>query len=79
MNIELIKAIDLIPEHLQYWYKDPTMNPSLLSGVFNRGKDSTDYEWEMFSILYLTRLWFWYGGYIFLSRVVQPLLPNVIT
>ncbi|ODN02709.1 hypothetical protein Ocin01_03966, partial [Orchesella cincta] len=58
------------------WYSDPVMNPSAFSRLLNRGKDNTDYEWEMFSYIYAARLWLWYAVYAIMSRTVRIAFPK---
>ncbi|CAL8111507.1 unnamed protein product [Orchesella dallaii] len=58
------------------WHGDPVMNPSVFSRLLNRGKDNTDYEWEMFSYIYVARLGFWYAVYAIMSRTVQIAFPK---
>ena len=61
------------PEFLP-WQRDPVMNPGPLTRALGRGRDSTDHEWTNFTYLFLTKLIYWYVGYVVLSLVVPGMV-----
>ena len=63
-------------EHL-VWQRDPIMNPGPFTRILNRGRETTDYEWTMFSRILCTTLLFWYFMYLILSRIVNHYSPKV--
>jgi len=54
------------------------MNPGWLSLFLNRGKDSSDNEWNNFTEAFTVRgVWMYYIGYVVASRLALNFYANV--
>ncbi|CAG7836736.1 unnamed protein product [Allacma fusca] len=64
-------------EHLE-WQKDPVMNPGPFTQLIGRGRDTTDFEWAVFTEMFFGKLIFWYTVYVVISAVLQVYFPQAL-